>query len=497
MSHYVVSPLSTRISADGVLPDRPPPSQPPARLASSAVVRLGMRDRKLNTPSPMGRFRTADQITAVYAKARGIRWVRLAVVNSIPTGRRFRPSARGGSFRGRSAQRKRGRRRGPGPLLVASAGFRLLRRPRRHAGPRRGRRRDGARAAGGQRQPGRGLRHEHPGREDPRGGRGQGGPVPGLRAPRGDLWAQHDHAQLRAVPDRRPRVQPGRRDPRLVSGPRRGRRALAGDRARPRSRGAARRTPRRHDPGLRGPGAQARTADQGGRVRLGLQRGRHDHRRVPRVRPRAPGRGPRLGGRRPLRGARADRRPRHRCRRADLLPVQVLRPASRRRLRAHRGDRAMAALQGPAGAHQPAGAQLRDRHAAVRAARRVQRDHRLPRLDRGLRRDRPLRALAGPAVPGRPVRRGHRLRAARDGRSRADVPGQRGRRGRRGCGCAPGDRADRGLGARFVVLARPVPEPRLHRQVGPDRLRPLQHHRRGRPPARGAGPDRPVIPKPP
>ena len=85
----------------------------------------------------------------------------------------------------------------------------------------------------------------------------------------------------------------------------------------------------------------------------------------------------------------------------------------------------VAAVQGAPGAHQPAGAQLRDRHAVLRAAGRVQRDHRLPRLDRGLRRDRPLRARARPAVPRRPVRRGHRLRTARDGRPRADVPGQR------------------------------------------------------------------------
>ena len=37
-----------------------------------------------------------------------------------------------------------------------------------------------------------------------------------------------------------------------------------------------------------------------------------------------------------------------------------------------------------------------------------------------------------------------------------------------------GDR-DRGLGARLVVLAEPVPAPRLHGQVGPHRLHPLQH----------------------
>ena len=209
---------------------------------------------------------------------------------------------------------------------------------------------------------------------------------------------------------------------------------------------------------------------------------------------RARGRGARLGGRRPLRGARADRRPGHRCRHVDLLAVQVLRPASRHGLRAGRGAGAVAPLQGAPRAHQPAGAQLRDRHAPVRAARRVQRDHRLSRLDRGLRRGRSLRALAGPAVPRRPVRRGHRLRSSRDGRPGADVPGQRRRRSCAGHGRAPGRRADRGLGARLVVLTRPLPEPRLYRLLGPDRLHPLQHHRRGRPPARGPGPGRPVTP---
>ena len=187
----------------------------------------------------------------------------------------------------------------------------------------------------------------------------------------------------------------------------------------------------------------------------------------------------------------------HRCRRADLLAVQVLRPASRRRLRAGRGDRAVAAVQGPPGADQPAGAQLRDRYAAVRAARGVQRDHRLPGLDRRLRRDRALRALAGPAVPRRPARCGHRVRAARDGRPRADLPGQRRGRARRGRGRPPGRRADRGLGPRFLVLARPVPAPRLPRQVDPDRLHPLQHPGRGRPAAQRPGRRKAAVIRPP
>ena len=244
----------------------------------------------------------------------------------------------------------------PGPLFVVAAGVRLLRRPRRHPGARRSGRRDRAGAPGGQRQPGRRLRHQHPRREDPRGGRAQGGQVPRLRAARGDLRAEHDHAELRAVPDRRARLAARRRDPRVLPGPRRRGRAVAGDRARPGPGGPARRAARRHHAGLRGPGAQARAAHQGGRVRLGVQRGRHGHRRPARVPARARRRGARLGGRRPLRGARADRRPRHRRRHADLLAVQVLRPAPRHRLRAGRDNRAVAPVQGAPGAHPPAGA---------------------------------------------------------------------------------------------------------------------------------------------
>ena len=230
---------------------------------------------------------------------------------------------------------------------------------------------------------------------------------------------------------------------------------------------------------------------------MGVERGRHGHRRPAGMPARARRRGARLGGRRPLRGARADRRPPGRRGRADLLAVQVLRPASRRCLRAGRGDRAVAAVQGAPGAHQPAGTQIRDRHATVRAARRVQRDDRLPRLDRGLRRDRALRAVAGPAVPRRTARSGHRVRAARDGRPRADVPGQRRGGTRGGRGRPPGRRADRGVGARFVVLARPVPAPRLHRQVGTARFHPLQHGGGDRPPAGGPGPCRAAVIRPP
>ena len=55
----------------------------------------------------------------------------------------------------------------------------------------------------------------------------------------------------------------------------------------------------------------------------------------------------------------------------------------------------MAAVQGAAGADQPARPQVRDRHAALRAAGRVQRDDRLPGLDRRIRRDPPYERALG------------------------------------------------------------------------------------------------------
>ena len=54
----------------------------------------------------------------------------------------------------------------------------------------------------------------------------------------------------------------------------------------------------------------------------------------------------------------------------------------------------------------------------------------------------------------------------------------------RGRGRAAGRGPDRGLGARLVVLPGPVPAARLPRQVGADRLHPLQHRSRGGPPHR-------------
>ena len=75
--------------------------------------------------------------------------------------------------------------------------------------------------------------------------------------------------------------------------------------------------------------AKLEPAHARGRVRLGVERDRHDRRRAARLRAGARGRRAGVDRRRPLRRARADRRARDRRRRADLLAVQVLRPAPR------------------------------------------------------------------------------------------------------------------------------------------------------------------------
>ena len=120
--------------------------------------------------------------------------------------------------------------------------------------------------------------------------------------------------------------------------------------------------------------------DPGGGVRVGVERGRDGRRRPAGVPARPRRRRAGVGRRRPLRRARADRRPPDRRRRADLLAVQVLRPAPRDGVRPRRRDRAVAAVQGAAGAEHAARPAVRDRHAAVRAARGLQRHDRLPRL---------------------------------------------------------------------------------------------------------------------
>ena len=118
----------------------------------------------------------------------------------------------------------------------------------------------------------------------------------------------------------------------------------------------------RHDARLRRPRGQAQRAHARRRVRLGVQRDRHDRRRGAGLRARAQRRRAGLDRRGPLRGARADRRRGERRRRAALLALQVLRPAPRHGLRSRTScSRSLAPLQGAAGADRPARAPLRDR----------------------------------------------------------------------------------------------------------------------------------------
>ena len=117
--------------------------------------------------------------------------------------------------------------------------------------------------------------------------------------------------------------------------------------------------------------AKLTAADARGRLRLGLERRRHGGRRRARVRARPRGRRAGLDRRRPLRRARADRRARDRRRRADLLALQVLRPPSGHGLRPGLAARDLAPVQGPAGADDAARPPVRDRHPALRAARRA------------------------------------------------------------------------------------------------------------------------------
>ena len=160
--------------------------------------------------------------------------------------------------------------------------------------------------------------------------------------------AEHDLARLHPLAHRGPRVRRRGRDPRLLAGPRRRRRPVA--RAGPRQGAAWSSTSSsaRHPARLRRPAAKLSERTTRGRVRLGLERDRHDRRRAAGLRARPQRRRARLDRRRPLRGARADRRAGDRRRRPALLAVQVLRPAPRHGLRAHRAARVLAPLQGAA-----------------------------------------------------------------------------------------------------------------------------------------------------
>ena len=114
-------------------------------------------------------------------------------------------------------------------------------------------------------------------------------------------------------------------------------------------------------------------------VPVGVERDRHARRRDARVRARARRRRDRLGRRRPLRRARGDGRARDRRRRRPVLAVQVLRAPPRDGVRPRVARRDVEAVQGASVGDDPDRAPLRDRHAALRAARRAARDVRLPR----------------------------------------------------------------------------------------------------------------------
>ena len=107
-------------------------------------------------------------------------------------------------------------------------------------------------------------------------------------------------------------------------------------------------------------------------------------------------------------------------RRPDLLALQVLRAASRARVRKAGAARVLAAVQGSTCRERARRAPLRARDAPARAPRGVRRGRRLRRLAR-LGRDPGPRDRSRRAVSGRASRRGRALRPADDERARPDV----------------------------------------------------------------------------
>ena len=311
-------------------------------------------------------------------------------------------------------------------LLLPPAGVHVLRRARRLAGPRRGRRCDRARAARGEREPRRGLRDQPPGQGDPRAGRSQGGAVPRVRAARGDLRPEHDLAELHAVADRGREFAARRRDPGLLARPRRRRRAVARARARPASWSSATSsslddTTLDYDDLARKLGPRTRVvafawASNAVGTVVDAQRVcelAHDAGALAWID------AVHYAAHEPIDVRQIG---------ADVLicsPYKFCGPHIGDGLRARRGDRAVAAVQGPAGADHAAGPAVRDRDAAVRAARRLQRHARLPATrSAGSRRSCPTSARsASGSSPGSPTR--CRLRPAGDGGPGADVPDQR------------------------------------------------------------------------
>ena len=163
--------------------------------------------------------------------------------------------------------------------------------------------------------------------------------------------------------------------------------------------------------------------------------------------------------------------------RADLLAVQVLRPAPGARLRAARPARVVAPVQGAAGAVRAGRPPLRHGDDAARAARGLRRRGRAHRVAR-LGRDPRARARARRALPRRAPGERDAVRPADDGGPRADLRLQRRRAGAR-------PRSRRVLGERgFARVARQLLRGRDHGAARParrrraGRVRPLQHRRR-------------------
>ncbi len=218
---------------------------------------------------------------------------------------------------GLASNTDRHRRRPASRFSSLADRVRLLRRSRRLPGPRRGRRGDRAGAARGQRQPRR--RSTPPAtasRRSSRQAEDERGPVPRLRPARGDLRGEHDLARTSC--SRAPRV--GDFSPATRSSSPRWTTTAA---SRPGSSSPTTRTWSSStssfvaDTTLDYDDLERKLSrpHAGGRVRLGLERGRHDGRRPARVRDGPRRRRAGLDRRRPL------RRPRRRSTCARSAPT--------------------------------------------------------------------------------------------------------------------------------------------------------------------------------
>ena len=304
-------------------------------------------------------------------------------------------------------------------------------------------------------------------------------PLPRLRPGRGRLRPEHDDAQLRALAHDRPRVPSRRRDRRHEARPRRERLALARARARPRPDRSLRRHPRGHDARPRRPRAAALRADARRRLPGRLERGRHADRRR-RGSSSSPTRPARSPGRTPSTTRRTGR---------STSPRSASTCSSARRTSSSgrtSGSRTAAASCSSRGARtrcapprRAARQSLRDRHAAVRAARRLRRRGRVHRVARlgGDRRAGSASSARGSSPGCRRTMRLHGL-PTMDGRVPTFAFSVDGIAVGRGGGAARRARL-RGL-ARQLLRARgdEAPRARGRRRRRARRLRPLQHRPR-------------------